>query len=274
MKVLAASAKIDRRFARRFPDRSFWLRPATPEERRVILARKPDAASFSPAYLCIAIAHRDCDFLAFPFWATCADVSGASDGDAAEFVMRAAEAIAAGGMASIILGGSMTPAEQRFKAWEILKQCTSENLPLKQTSSALEYWFVANGIGVPRSFSNWFAEVPKEWWRDPPCRMVPMPVDTKLYHYFNRGLIDSIRQHGLLPSNAVRDHLGMTMHGAHYIGLLWFTHSDFPPDLEQIPCWLWKDKIDPKKPGDVARVVIDESKLSKTLIYMWTASPR
>lgn len=161
----------------------------------------------------------------------------------------------------------MTPAEQRYKAWQVLEQCTAEGLTLSATSRAMEDWFLANGIKVPRSFSNWFAEIPKELWRHPPCRMVPAPVGTMLFHYFNRELVDSIRQHGLLPSNAVRDQLGMPMRGAHYIGLLWFTHSDFPPDLDQIPLWLRASKIDPANPADAARVVIDESKLSETLIY-------
>lgn len=109
MAVLAASAKIDRRYARRFPDRNFWLRPATPEERRVILSRKPDPAQFPNAALCISVAHWDSDFLAWPFWADSADVADASDGAAAEVVMRAAEAYAAGTMASVILMDHRTP---------------------------------------------------------------------------------------------------------------------------------------------------------------------
>lgn len=69
----------------------------------MFLSRNPDPAQFEPAALCVAIARRDCDFLAFPFWANTADVSDASDGAAAEVVMSAAEAYAAGTMASIIL---------------------------------------------------------------------------------------------------------------------------------------------------------------------------
>lgn len=100
MNSLTSSAKIDRRFARRFPGRTLWLRPASPEERRLCAEQ---IGSHGPIgfSLCIAVAHRDNDFYMLPFWSNSSDVSDATEGAAAMVVAAAANALQAGEVAAI-----------------------------------------------------------------------------------------------------------------------------------------------------------------------------
>ena len=60
---LDASADIDRRYSSRFPERHFWLRPATFEERVTLAEAGPKGAT-----LCVAIARRGADYYKVPFW--------------------------------------------------------------------------------------------------------------------------------------------------------------------------------------------------------------
>ena len=93
---LDASAKIDRRYSSRFPDRHFWLRPATLEERLSLAQAAPSGAA-----LCIAIARRGDDYFAVPFWSLSSDVADATEGAAAEVITVAVRALQAGNLAMI-----------------------------------------------------------------------------------------------------------------------------------------------------------------------------
>ncbi|WP_158644530.1 hypothetical protein [Paracoccus jeotgali] len=99
--VLEASAKIDRRFARRFPQRQCWLRPATPAERKQLFA-----ASLEGLQPCMAIWRTGADYMCFPFLSTSSDVADAYEGAAAETVVKAAQALREGGIARIIAARS------------------------------------------------------------------------------------------------------------------------------------------------------------------------
>lgn len=93
---LESSAKIDQRFSSRFPNRHFWLRPATFEERVSLAEASPAGAS-----LCIAIAKRGGDFFAIPFWSLSSDVADATEDAAAMVIARAAQAVREGSLAVI-----------------------------------------------------------------------------------------------------------------------------------------------------------------------------
>lgn len=72
-------AKIDRRFARRFPNRQWWLRPATMEERQVQF-RGRSVEGWHP---CLAVGRSGDRFMSMPFYASSPDVADIGDDDAA-----------------------------------------------------------------------------------------------------------------------------------------------------------------------------------------------
>ena len=93
---LESTAQIDQRYSSRFPNRHFWLRPATFEERVTLAAAAPAGAS-----LCIAIARRGDDFFAVPFWSLSSDVADATESAAAQVITVAARAVHAGSLAMV-----------------------------------------------------------------------------------------------------------------------------------------------------------------------------
>lgn len=96
MSHLAAPANIDRRYSTRFPDRHFWLRPATFEERVTLAEAGPKGTT-----LCVAIARRGADYYKIPFWSLSSDVADATQDAAAQVIAIAARALQAGNVAMI-----------------------------------------------------------------------------------------------------------------------------------------------------------------------------
>ncbi|QFG37203.1 hypothetical protein ESD82_13570 [Paracoccus pantotrophus] len=96
---LESSAKIDSRFAQRFPKRRAWVRPATQAERTSIFEGHEVPDWLTPS---MAIARVGRDFARIPFVSTSPDIADATEAAAAMIIARAAEAFKAGNIATII----------------------------------------------------------------------------------------------------------------------------------------------------------------------------
>ncbi|WP_294929261.1 hypothetical protein [uncultured Paracoccus sp.] len=93
-------AKIDRRFAKRFPARRWWLRPATAEERRIQFRGR----SAEGWHACLAVGRSGDKFMSLPFYASSPDVADIGDDDAA---------LTAGNVRNTLLNGVMPYIEIR-----------------------------------------------------------------------------------------------------------------------------------------------------------------
>ncbi|AMY70916.1 hypothetical protein [Frigidibacter mobilis] len=88
----------DERFAARFPDRQFWLRPASRGEVREIFGRK--VRGWHP---CLAVWREGDIYRKVPFFATTRDVADASDGVSAETAVNAIESLREGVVLRILI---------------------------------------------------------------------------------------------------------------------------------------------------------------------------
>lgn len=95
---LQKTAEADERFAQRFPDRRFWVRPASRGEVRTMFRGK--VRGWHP---CVVIARYEGDFYThFPFLCTTHDISDASEDGAAEIFLKAIAANKAGSIARVV----------------------------------------------------------------------------------------------------------------------------------------------------------------------------
>lgn len=102
---LEQACKADRRFARRFPDRECWLRPATPGERKAMfLGQIGDG--WHP---CVAVYRQGDVYRNFPFLSSSRDIADAYENTAAHTAVKALEALREGGIAHIIATRSGRP---------------------------------------------------------------------------------------------------------------------------------------------------------------------
>lgn len=102
---LEAACKADRRFARRFPERECWLRPATPAERKAMFHGHV-GEGWHP---CVAVYRQGDVYRNIPFLSSSRDIADAYDSTAANTAVKAAEALRGGGIAHIIATRSGRP---------------------------------------------------------------------------------------------------------------------------------------------------------------------
>lgn len=93
-------AKIDRRYARRFPNRQWWLRPASAQERQEQF-RGRSVEGWHP---CLVVGRAGDKFVSMPFFASSPDVADISDDEAA---------ITAANVGTALLDGEMPYIEIR-----------------------------------------------------------------------------------------------------------------------------------------------------------------
>ncbi|SEN57991.1 hypothetical protein SAMN04488103_1066 [Gemmobacter aquatilis] len=88
------TAKIDRRFAKRFPERQWWLRPATAEE-RLVQFRGRSVEGWHP---CLVVGRNGDKFMSMPFYASSREVTDIDDDDAAATAASVGSALLDGAM--------------------------------------------------------------------------------------------------------------------------------------------------------------------------------
>lgn len=102
---LQKTAEADERFAQRFPDRRFWVRPASRGEVRTMFRGK--VRGWHP---CVVIARYEGDVYAHvPFLCTSRDISDAYEEGAAEIFLKAMAANKAGSIAKVLAVRSGRP---------------------------------------------------------------------------------------------------------------------------------------------------------------------
>lgn len=87
-------AKIDRRFAKRFPARTWWLRPASAEEREVQFRGR----SVAGWHACLVIGRNGDKFMSMPFYSSSPDVADIDDDSAALTAANVGETLLDGAM--------------------------------------------------------------------------------------------------------------------------------------------------------------------------------
>lgn len=87
-------AKIDRKFAARFPSRQWWLRPALAEERAEQFRGRTEEGWTA----CIAVGRNGDKFMSLPFFASSPDVTDIDDDDAALTAANVADTLLDGAM--------------------------------------------------------------------------------------------------------------------------------------------------------------------------------
>ncbi|RNF33711.1 hypothetical protein A7A09_014570 [Paracoccus methylarcula] len=91
-------AKIDRRFARRFPNRGFWLRPASAEERKIQFRGRSEPG-WHP---CMAIMrgvgkHAD-KFHSLPFYSSTPDLADIGEEESGMTAAHVRDSLSDGGL--------------------------------------------------------------------------------------------------------------------------------------------------------------------------------
>lgn len=91
--------KIDRRFAKRFPARQWWLRPALAEERQTQFRGRSEQGW----HACVAVGRSGGKFMSLPFFASSPDVADIDDDDAALTAANVADTLMDGAMPYITI---------------------------------------------------------------------------------------------------------------------------------------------------------------------------